>query len=224
MNCCAPINADTGRIFSTFARLHRLRFRLLGFETTQRQLIEGMRDAGLQGADLLEVGCGPGYLHRALLRSGATRATGVDLSAGMLAIARVEAEADGLHEQTDYLHGDFTQIADEVPDADVVILDKVVCCYPDWESLVDRSLGKTRRLYALTFPRDRVLTRAGIRAMRWGLGIVNCCYRPYIHDPAAIQARIEASGFRRVYAARTMTWLTQVYVRVEPGCLPGTSV
>ena len=215
MNCCAAINTDTGRFFSRFAGLHQLRFRLFGFEQTQRQLILGIRDGGIEGATLLEIGCGPGYLHRALLRSGASRSTGVDLSAGMLAIAQAAAEAEGLAARTDYRQGDFTQISDEVPDADVVVLDKVICCYPDWGSLVDRSLRKTRRLYACTIPRDRALTRAGLKVMSWGLHGIGCCYQPFIHDAAQIDARILAGGFRRTYEARTAGWLSRVYARVR---------
>ena len=214
MNCCAAINADTGRFFSRFAGLHRLRFRLFGFERTQRQLIRGIRAAGIDGATLLEVGCGPGYLHRALLGLGASQATGVDLSAGMLATALAGAKAEGLADRTVYVQGDFAQIADEIPEADVVVLDKVICCYPDWGSLVDRSLLKTRHLYAFTIPRDRALTRAGLKAMRWGLQGIGCCYQPFIHDVAQIDARILAGGFRRTYQARTAGWLTRVYARV----------
>jgi SAM-dependent methyltransferase len=214
MSCCAAINADTGRFFSRFAGLNRLRFRLFGFEHTQRQLMRGICDGGIEGATLLEIGCGPGYLHRALLRLGASRATGVDLSAGMLAIARAGAQAEGLAERTAYVQGDFTQIADAVPDADVVVLDKVICCYPDWGSLVERSLLKARHRYAFTIPRDRVLTRAGLTAMRWGLQAIGCCYQPFIHDAGQIDARILAGGFRRTYEARTAGWLTRVYARV----------
>lgn len=214
MNCCAAINADTDRFFSRFAGLHRLRFRLFGFERTQRQLIRGIRAGGIEGATLLEVGCGPGYLHLALLGLGASQATGVDLSAGMLATARAGAKAEGLADRTVYVQGDFTQIADEIPEADVVVLDKVICCYPDWGSLVDRSLLKTRHLYAFTIPRDRALTRAGLKAMRWGLRGIGCCYQPFIHDVAQIDARILAGGFRRAYEALTAGWLTRVYARV----------
>ena len=216
MTCCASVNADTGRLFSRMAGLNHLRLRWLGPEATQRQLIEGLRAAGLEGAELLEVGCGTGYLHQALLRMGAARATGVDLSEKMLAIARDEAEAAGLGARTDYRRGDFTAMVEDLPDADIVMLDKVVCCYPDWQALVGRSLAKTRRLYALTYPRDRALTRAGMRIMGWGLGIARCCYRPYIHDPAQIQRAILEGGFRRVYRATTLSWLTEVYCRADP--------
>jgi magnesium-protoporphyrin O-methyltransferase len=213
MTCCAAINEDTGRLFSRFAAWHRLRFRLFGFERTQRQLLGGIRQAGIRGATLLEIGCGPGYLHRALLRLGAERATGVDLSAGMLDTARAGAEAEGLAERTEYRQGDFTLMADQIADADVVILDKVICCYPDWLGLVQRSLGKAQRCYALTIPRDRALTRAAIRAMRWGLRGMGCCYQPFVHDPEQIDGQIREGGFRLVDEARTPLWLTRTYTR-----------
>ncbi len=95
-----------------------------------------------------------------------------------------------------------------------VVLDKVICCYPDWGSLVDRSLLKNRRLYAFTIPRDRARTRAGLKAMRWGLRGIGCCYQPLIHDAAPIDARTIADGFRRTYEARTAGWLTRVYGRI----------
>lgn len=215
MSCCAPIGTDTGRLFSRVAALNRLRLKWFGLEATQRQLVEGIREAGLDGAELLEIGCGTGYLHQALLRLGAARAIGVDLSGRMLAIARMEAQAGGLGARAEYRQGDFTAMADDLPTADIVILDKVVCCYPDWQTLVERSLRKTQRLYALTYPRNRALTRIGVRVMRWGLGIARCCYQPYIHEPAGIQALIVGSGFVKVYSATTTSWLTEVYSRAD---------
>lgn len=138
---------------------------------------------------------------------------GGDLSEGMLAIARREAEAEGLAHSTRYQQGDFTRIAESLPDADITILDKVICCYPDWERLVGCSLAKTRRLYAFTIPRNRTLARIWIGAMRWGLTRAGCCYRPFMHDPVKIAERLAAGGFRRSYEARTATWLTWVYAR-----------
>jgi magnesium-protoporphyrin O-methyltransferase len=138
---------------------------------------------------------------------------GVDLSTGMLAEARKAAKTAGLEDCTDYRLGDFVQLANEVPDADITILDKVVCCYPDWEALLDRSLEKTRQIYALTYPRDRISTRAGGRLLHWGMQLIHCCYQPYIHDPFKIQQRILEHGFSHSYQALTNSWHTQVYRR-----------
>lgn len=213
MNCCTTIRTDTGRLFSWFAALHRLRFRLLGFEKTQRQLIDGIEQAGVSGAELLEIGCGPGYLHHSLLQSGAARATGVDLAEGMLTEARSASRAAGLNQCTDYRLGDFVELAEEIRDADITILDKVICCYPEWQILLDRSLEKTRRVYALTYPRNRYATRAGVRAMHWLLSLFRCCYQPYIHDPEQIRKRIHEHGFYLTHAVLTTAWHTQVYSR-----------
>jgi magnesium-protoporphyrin O-methyltransferase len=213
MTCCNPIQTDTGRLFSWFAVPHRLRHRLFGFEKTQRQLLEGIRQAGFQDEELLDIGCGPGYLHQSLLKDGATRSIGVDLSPGMLAEARKAAKTAGLEGCTDYRCGDFVQLADELPAADVTLLDKVVCCYPDWEALLNSSLAKTRRVYALTYPRDRIMTRTGSRILHWGMELIHCCYQPYIHDPQKIQQRILEHGFQQNYEALTNSWYTQVYVR-----------
>jgi magnesium-protoporphyrin O-methyltransferase len=213
MTCCASSNADTGRFFSWLADLHRLRHALLGFERSQRHLIDGIKEQGVRGAVLLEVGCGPGYLHQHLLLSGAACAVGVDLSPRMIDAARRNAAARGLREQTDYQVGDFVQLAAELPEADIVILDKVVCCYPDWEAMLAGSLDRARRLVALTYPRDWLLTRAGIRWMSWALGAIGCCYHPYLHDPARIQARIERAGMQKTGEKRTALWITEVYRR-----------
>ena len=215
MTACCVSNADTGRFFSRLAGLYRLRFRLFGFERTQQHLIEGTRTAGLLGAEVLEVGCGAGELHQRLLEEGAARALGVDLSESMVAMAKAQAKARGLEQRTTYRVGDFVGIADELPEADITLLDKVVCCYPNWQALVDATLSKTRRVYALTYPRDRRLTRAGVELMRFGLRLVGCCYQPYLHDPRRIQARILEHGFRRTFEAMTASWLTEVYRRTS---------
>jgi len=193
--------------------LHRLQFRLFGFEKNQRQLIDGIMQAGVSGAELLEIGCGPGYLHHYLLQCGAARATGVDLAEGMLTEARSAAQTARLNQCTDYRLGDFVELADEIRDADITILDKVVCCYPQWQPLLDRSLEKTRRVYALTYPRNRFATRAGVRAMHRILSLFRCCYQPYIHDPEQVGKRIREHGFYLTYSVLTTAWHTQVYSR-----------
>jgi magnesium-protoporphyrin O-methyltransferase len=132
----------------------------------------------------------------------------------MLTLAQMQAKTRGLEQRTAYRLGDFVEIADDLPPADITILDKVVCCYPDWEALIDATLKKTGRLCALTYPRDRSSTRAGVRLMSFGLRLVGCCYQPYLHDPEQIQTRIREHGFRRTYQALTASWLTEVYSRI----------
>lgn len=100
MTTCCASNTDTGRFLARFAQLYRLRFRLLGFENTQRQLMEGTRRAGFIDAERLEIGCGVGHLHQQLLEDGSQRAVAVDLSQTMVAMAQAQAKARGLEQRT----------------------------------------------------------------------------------------------------------------------------
>ena len=111
--------------------------------------------------------------------------------------------------------GDFVAVAEQLDDADVTILDKVVCCYPDVEALLERSVGKTRRIYALTYPRHRLVTRLGVGFIAQVLAVTGSAFRPYVHDPAIIAGHIHGHGFAKVFERRTFVWLTQVYCR-EP--------
>lgn len=213
MACCCPEACAAGGFFSRFARRYRRRYQRRGLEKTQRQLVDGLEHRGLAGARLLEIGSGVGYLHQFLLKKGAASAVGVDLSDRMLAEARAAADEQGLDERVEYRIGDFVALAPEIQPADVTLLDKVVCCYPDPESLVKASIAKTQRVYALTFPRDRVVTRVGVEVMAFLLRLAGSRFRSYVHDPRRIENWITEGGLRKVYEAQTPIWLTQVYVR-----------
>jgi SAM-dependent methyltransferase len=213
MSCCAIPSADTSRFFSRLARLYRWRSRLFGLDSTQRRLIDGIRRTGLEGETLLEIGCGAGQLQRELLQAGARHGVGVDLSAGLLEEARREAQRAGLASRTDYRQGDFVALADAIAPAAIVVLDKVVCCYPDPERLLEAAMDRTRRVLALTYPRDRAATRAGVALMAALLRLTGCRFRPYVHDPASIEDWIKCRGFRRHSRARTFAWLTDIHIR-----------
>jgi len=213
MSCCSIPCTDTSRFFSRLTRLYRWRFSLFGFEKSQRQLIDGIRRAGVEGNTLLEIGCGAGHLQRALLQSGAHRGVGVDLSARLIGEARLEAQRAGLAARTDYRQGDFVDLADEMEPADIVVLDKVVCCYPDAERLLAAALNRTRRVLALTYPRDRAATRAGVALMTALLRLAGCRFRPYVHDPASIEHCIRRAGFHLHSRSHTFAWVTDIHLR-----------
>ena len=213
MSCCSIPCTDTSRFFSRLTRLYRWRFCLFGFEKSQRQLIDGIRHAGLEGKTLLEIGCGAGHLQRALLQAGAHQGVGVDLSARLLEEARREAQRTGLAARTDYRQGDFVDLADEIEPADIVVLDKVVCCYPDAERLLAAALDRTQRVLALTYPRDRTATRVGVALMNALLRLTGCRFRTYVHEPASIEHWIRRAGFHPHSRSHTFAWVTEIHLR-----------
>ncbi len=216
MNYCCPHDIGAARLFSRMARRHRRRYEKRGFPQSQRQLLEGLTQAGMTGASLLEIGCGVGYLHQHLLTQGAAHATGIDLAEKMIEQARELTQAHGFSDRTDYRVGDFIEIADSLNAADVVILDKVICCYPDAEALVQKSLAKTRHVYAYTIPRNRWWMRLGVKFMAALLWCFRSPFRSYVHDPEIIEAWVTTEGFEKRYENQTAVWLTQVYVRRGP--------
>lgn len=213
MRCCCPHSNSASRVFSLFAHRYRKRFQRRGFEPSQRQLLTGLRQADYVDASVLEIGSGVGHLHQTMLEQGAARAVGIDLAPRMIEEARQWAQERGLSDRVQYLAGDFMEMDNQIDIADVTVLDKVVCCYPDADGLVHRSLAKTRRVYALTYPRDRRSVRAAVAVGAFGLRLLGSSFRPYVHDPVQVERWIAAAGFRKLYEDRTYIWLTQVFVR-----------
>lgn len=213
MSCCQT-GCGIGQFFSRFSQRYTRRYERKGLEATQKQLLAGLESAGIKGKSILEIGCGVGYLHQYLLLQGATTAVGVDLSAAMLKEAKGLAVRQGLGARTQYRQGDFQEIARELDRADVTLLDKVVCCYPDAEGLLAATLSHTAALCALTLPRGHWVNRVGARVMTFVLRAFGSRYRPFVHDPSLVDATIRIAGFRRVSEAQTAFWLTRVYQRL----------
>jgi SAM-dependent methyltransferase len=210
MSACCCHAQSAGRFFSFFAQRSRKRYQRKGFEASQKQLIAGLEQASYGDASVLDIGCGVGHLHQTLLERGARSAIGIDLAPRMVAEARDWAKQRGLSERVSYIEGDFMARGD-IDTADIALLDKVVCCYPDAHGLVEKSLAKTRHLYGLTYPRDRWFVRLGVGVMACLLWLLRSDFRSYVHDPVQIERWITDRGFRKRFEAQTAIWLTQVY-------------
>ena len=213
MGCCQLRVCGTGRFFSRFAGRYRRRYQRRGLEASQKQLVEGLKDLGVVGRSLLEVGCGVGYVHQELLQAGAASAFGVDLSPEMLVQARQLAVARDLGGRVEYRAGDFVDLAPEIATADISVLDKVLCCYPDAHTLVTAVTARTRHYCAVTYPRGHLLNRAGIACLGMLLTLFRNAFRPYFYEPAQVGAWFQAQGFRRTSQRATAWWLTEIYER-----------
>ena len=211
-NCCCHAQS-AGKFFSLFARRARRRFEQKGLEPTQKQLMAGLEQVGYQDACVLDIGCGVGPIHQSLLEQGAKRAVGVDLAPAMLREAKSWADDRGLADRVRYVEGDFVTLDDRIDAADVCILDKVVCCYPDARGLLQKSLAKTTRTCGLTYPRDRWFTRFGVFAIGVFMWLIRSDFRSFVHDPEQIERWISGGGFEKRFEDQTAGWLTQVYVR-----------
>ncbi len=211
--CCGSTSCGIGRCFGHFSHRYTRRYERRGLEDTQRHLIAGLSAVGFAGRSLLEIGCGVGYLHQYLVLHGAATAVGVDLAWPMLIEARALAARQGLAQRVRYVSGDFQDLAPALDTADITLLDKVVCCYPDAAGLIAATLARTREACALTLPRRHAFNRV---AAHLGAGLfcaVGSRYRPFVHDPAMIDRQMRAAGLAPVFEARTRIWLTRIYRR-----------
>lgn len=211
VNCCAT--SGTNKYFSGRAGTFKKKFRRRGLDKPSRLISDALTREGIQEKTLLDIGCGAGGLHLTLLQRGARSAQGVEIAEGMLEAARSLATQLGLADKVMYIQGDFVRMNGGISQADVVILDKVVCCYPEYEELIAKSADKAADLYAVSFPRDAVIPKLGFRGIAWLGDMLKWSFHPYYHNPAAIGAAIQKRGFREVYSGWTALWSVKVFRR-----------
>jgi predicted TPR repeat methyltransferase len=210
-DCCTP---DYDATFDARSAERELAtYRRSGATGTTRRLIEMIRERGVEGASILDIGGGVGVVGMELLAAGAARLTDVDAAAHYLAAARSEAERRGFGARATFRHGDFVELAAEIGSADVVTLDRVICCYGDWQALVDRSTERAGRLYGLVYPLERWWTRLVVGLGNLGMRVTRRSFRFYVHPEREVDARIRGRGFRRVLRERGLAWQTVLYER-----------
>lgn len=181
----------------------------------RRELVRALEALGIENTTVLEVGCGPGDLIRDLVKLGASRALGIDLAEKTLEVARQRAEAEGVSNSVHFRLGNGATEALEPHD--VVILEKVICCYPDWQKLVDNTSEAASRSYGFVIPRsdwpNSLIVRAFVAVQTLVLKLRKCGFRPFVHDFEKIDSHLHRRGLRRDHLSKGPIWMTAVYSR-----------
>lgn len=193
--------------------MYARRFRAAGLEPVQKFLVEGIKLNSIDGRSILDIGCGVGSIHLTLLREGASRSVGIDISEGMLQEARHFADKFGLTARAHYVTGDFTKISPSVEEGDIIVLDKVVCCYEDVVALIHTSTDKTRQTYALSHPKENPLMKGLFKGHIFLAKIFGWSFHPFWHNWAAMKSLILSRGFHVVYENSTISWQVLVFER-----------
>ncbi|TEU10531.1 MAG: hypothetical protein E3J21_26220 [Anaerolineales bacterium] len=190
------------------------KYRQQGPKETTRQLIEALRAEGVEGMTLLDIGGGVGDIQHELLKSGVRTAINNEASTAYVEACRAEAERQGHADRVRHLQGNSVDLAAEVPPADIVTLDRVICCYHDMERMVNLSSQKARRLYGLVYPRDKwwvkivVLIYYNVR--HW---IQRNPFRNYVHPTEAVEAVVRKNGLERTFIREMGPWQVVVFTR-----------
>lgn len=183
---------------------------------TSKALAEALAERGVEGLTVLDIGAGVGSVHRLLLERGAATATDVDASRPYLDAAREEAERLGIADRVRFEHGDFVERADEIGPADLVALDRVVCCYPFVDALVGRAAERTRRRLGIILPPDNRLARLVVGVENLWHRLTRSEYRAYVHSHARVTAAARAAGLAPAGASAVGLWRLLVFERPDP--------
>lgn len=212
-SCCGYGQAAEQQFTPEKAAKELDQYRRKGPGPTTRLLRNGVVKAGLVEGPLLDIGGGIGALTFELLELGMKRALVVDASAAYLAAAATEVARRSLAGSVELVHGDFLNVAEELPKASLVILDRVVCCYPYYEPLLDQALRHAEHGFAFSYPRDRWYVRATVwfenAQRRWRTN----SFRTFVHPVARMRQIIERAGFERVSHRGTIAWSVDVFVK-----------
>jgi len=165
-----------------------------------------LQERGTAGASVLEIGGGVGEIQLELLRAGAARAVNLELSPAY------EAEAAGLVREAGFegrvtrrLH-DIAVAGDAVEPADVVVLHRVVCCYPDYERLLAAAAEHARRLLVFSYPSHSVLARMVLGAENLSFRMRRLRFRVFAHPPDRMLSVLREHGLRPTVVHRGMAW------------------
>jgi 2-polyprenyl-3-methyl-5-hydroxy-6-metoxy-1,4-benzoquinol methylase len=185
MSCCSGKGCD--EFFDErVARRDARRYSQKGLDRNARRIVELVGRRGIEGKTVLEVGGGVGAIQLELLQAGVARTVNVELSPAYEPYAAELLRVNGLDARVDRRVLDFAERAEELESVDVVVLHRVVCCYPDYETLVGAAADHARDQLLLSFPRDAWWTRLGLGTINRLQRLRRRTFRVYLHAPAKI--------------------------------------
>ncbi|TFG65832.1 MAG: class I SAM-dependent methyltransferase [Gemmatimonadales bacterium] len=188
------------------ARRDMARYRKRGPDATTRGLIGTIRGQSIASATLLDVGSGIGVLTQELLNGLVTSATLVDESTAYQAVARELAAEHGTSDRCTFVQGDFVDVQPSLPGADLVSLDRVICCYPEVARLLGAVADTGAMWCGLSYPRDRWFIKAMVAVMDASLWLQRMDFRVFVHPERRTWALLEKEGFRVHVERGTFVW------------------
>jgi magnesium-protoporphyrin O-methyltransferase len=214
---CCDFTGAAGQQFTAKTAAKELKgYRGGRLDPTTRQLRDEIAANQLSSGTLLDIGAGIGALTFELLDRGVAHAVVVDAAAAYLAAAREEAARRNRAESITFVHGDFLAVAAQVSRADIVAMDRVVCCYEDYRTLLGAAMEHAERAIALSYPRERWFVRLAIAFENGMRRVRSKRFRTFVHPVAEMQRMLTAAGFTLVARQQTAVWAADVYRRRPP--------
>ena len=204
---CDCHRSGYGQFFNKrFARRVARKYRKRGLDGPSQQIADFVVSRGVEGATVLEIGGGVGEIQVELLKAGAARTLNLELSPEYESEASALAEEAGVAERTERRLHDIAAEPGAVEPADVVILHRVVCCYPDYERLLGAAADHARGLLVFSYPPRNVLSRAFMTVANLVQALMRHDFRSFTHPPEAMLAVLDRRGLRRTYEHHGLVW------------------
>lgn len=196
------------------ARHEAKRFRKKGLPVRSRRLLNAIQSRlPLQGVTAREVGAGVGGFTITLLQHGVSKASIVDAVPVYVSTARTLAAEYEVDRRLELDVGDYVLRAPELPDADLVVMDRVVCCYPAWRGLLLAASADSRRMLALSYPRDALWVRFGVGAINLVQRLRRQAFRVFVHPPREMHSLLNEQGFRTEVVGYRGVWELAIATR-----------
>jgi magnesium-protoporphyrin O-methyltransferase len=204
--------------FDDLAHDRCCKYKSNGLTASSQRLLDFVSKKGLVGKTVLEIGCGTGFFALETLRHGASSCVGIDLSSAAI------HEANEFAKESDFQDRARFEVANAAstrqPASDIVIMDKVLCCYPDSDALLKTASESSRELLGFVVPRDEGLMKP---AMKIGTALINLVeklrktgFRLYLHPLRSIDELLAETGFHQANKAKSRFWLIFLYTRNRP--------
>jgi magnesium-protoporphyrin O-methyltransferase len=169
-------------------------------------MVEFLELRGIEGATVLEIGGGVGEIQIELLKRGAARAVNLELSPAYEEEANRLLRETALEERAERRLHDIAVDPEGVGSADIVVLHRVVCCYPDYERLLGAAAQRARHLLVLSYPPRNAVSRLFIAAQNLIFRLLRREFRTFVHPPSAMLGLLGERGLRQTFAHHALVW------------------
>ncbi len=189
-----------------------------GLSESSKVLLGFLEEEGLTGKTLVELGCGPGGFSVECLKKGASSSFGIDLSPKMIQTANELATSLNLQDRAKFLVGNAATA--EVPSSQIIVMDKMLCCFPDAESILKNVVDSASDTIGFVVPRDQGLFKVPLRI---GVFFKNLYEKLrnrnvgwlYLHSLNIIDQTLRNAGFNNRKRAVSGFWLIFVYSKTQ---------
>jgi precorrin-6B methylase 2 len=171
-------------------------YRRSGLDAGSRRIVALLKERGVEGLTLLEVGGGIGAIQIELLKAGLTRAVSVELTPTYEESAAELLREAGFEDRVERRVMDFVNAGADIEAADIVVMNRVICCYPDLPRLAGAAADHARGLLVMSFPKERWWTRVMVWMANVGMGLTRREFRIFLHPMAQILATGEKHGLK----------------------------